>query len=135
MSKKKPAYIDGKFVGDTLSISMKPHYQKEYEFLKSHHNRSGLICELIRQYLEGGEMTLGFQKPAQSNQPIQPIQKEEVKAEEIEKKEEVKVEAAPEVAPEVKVEAAPEIAEEAKPVKKARKTTKKVEEAPAEDKE
>lgn len=87
MSKKKPAYIDGKFVGDTLSISMKPHYQKEYEFLKSHHNRSGLICELVRQYLEGGEMTLGFQKPAQSNQPIQ---KEEVKAEEIEKKEEVK---------------------------------------------
>ena len=66
MSKKKPAYIDGKFVGDTLSISMKPHYQKEYEFLKSHHNRSGLICELVRQYLEGGEMTLGFQKPAQS---------------------------------------------------------------------
>ena len=53
----------------------------------------------------------------------------------VEKKEEVKVEAAPEVAPEVKVEAAPEIAEEAKPVKKARKTTKKVEEAPAEDKE
>ena len=90
MSKKKPAYIDDKFVGDTLSISMKPHYQKEYEFLKSHHNRSGLICELVRQYLEGGEMTLGFQKPAQSNQPVQPIQKEEVKAEEIEKKEEVK---------------------------------------------
>ena len=68
MSKKKPAYVDGKFVGDTLSISVKPHYQKEYEFLKSHHNRSGLICELIRQYLEGGELTLGFQKPVQNTQ-------------------------------------------------------------------
>ena len=65
MSKKKPAYVDGKFVGDTLSISVKPHYQKEYEFLKSHHNRSGLICELIRQYLEGTELSIGFQKPTQ----------------------------------------------------------------------
>ena len=63
MSKKKPAYIDGKFVGDTLSISVKPHYQKEYEFLKSHHNRSGLICELVRQYIEGGSMPVGFQRP------------------------------------------------------------------------
>ena len=70
MSKKKPAYIDGKFVGDTLSISVKPHYQKEYEFLKSHHNRSGLICELIRQYLEGSELSIGFQKPVQNTQHI-----------------------------------------------------------------
>ena len=71
MSKKKPAYIDGKFVGDTLSISVKPHYQKEYEFLKSHHNRSGLICELIRQYLEGSELSIGFQKPVQNTQLTQ----------------------------------------------------------------
>ena len=71
MSKKKPAYIDGKFVGDTLSISVKPHYQKEYEFLKSHHNRSGLICELIRQYLEGTELSIGFQKPVQNTQLTQ----------------------------------------------------------------
>ena len=85
MSKKKPAYIDGKFVGDTLSISVKPHYQKEYEFLKSHHNRSGLICELIRQYLEGGELTLGFQKPVQNTQ--QPEKKE---VEQKETKEEIK---------------------------------------------
>lgn len=87
MSKKKPAYIDGKFVGDTLSISVKPHYQKEYEFLKSHHNRSGLICELVRQYLEGGQIPLGYQNPPQ---PVQPIQREEVSKEEVEKKEEVK---------------------------------------------
>lgn len=71
MSKKKPAYVDGKFVGDTLSISVKPHYQKEYEFLKSHHNRSGLICELIRQYLEGSELSIGFQKPVQNTQLTQ----------------------------------------------------------------
>jgi hypothetical protein len=71
MSKKKPAYVDGKFVGDTLSISVKPHYQKEYEFLKSHHNRSGLICELIRQYLEGSELSIGFQKPIQNTQLTQ----------------------------------------------------------------
>ena len=71
MSKKKPAYVDGKFVGDTLSISVKPHYQKEYEFLKSHHNRSGLICELNRQYLEGSELSIGFQKPGQNTQLTQ----------------------------------------------------------------
>lgn len=63
MSKKKPAYIDGKFVGDTLSISIKPYYQKEYEFLKNHHNRSGLICELVKQYIEGGSMPVGYQPP------------------------------------------------------------------------
>ena len=84
MSKKKPAYIDGKFVGDTLSISVKPHYQKEYEFLKSHHNRSGLICELVRQYLEGGGMSIGYQQPYQpvAPQPISqvvPQQEEETK--------------------------------------------------------
>jgi len=80
MSKKKPAYVDGKFVGDTLSISVKPHYQKEYEFLKSHHNRSGLICELIRQYLEGTELSIGFQKPTQ--EVTQHTQRPENRAEE-----------------------------------------------------
>lgn len=86
MSKKKPAYVDGKFVGDTLSISVKPHYQKEYEFLKTHHNRSGLICELIRQYLEGGELTLGFQKPVQNTQ-----QPENNQSENKEEQKEIKV--------------------------------------------
>jgi len=90
MSKKKPAYIDGKFVGDTLSISLKPHYQKEYEFLKSHHNRSGLICELVRQYLEGGEMSFGYQKPSQSIQPIEDKKVEEEEAKDNIKKEDKK---------------------------------------------
>lgn len=80
MSKKKPAYVDGKFVGDTLSISVKPHYQKEYEFLKSHHNRSGLICELVRQYLEGGAMPIGYQVPSQ------PVVKQENVVERVEPK-------------------------------------------------
>ena len=90
MSKKKPAYVDGKFVGDTLSISVKPHYQKEYEFLKAHHNRSGLICELVRQYIEGGGVSIGYQQyqqPIENQQPTPQIahqenvseQKEEVK--------------------------------------------------------
>ena len=89
MSKKKPAYVDGKFVGNTLSISVKPHYQKEYEFLKSHHNRSGLICELVRQYLEGGEMSMGYQqhcKPT-SPQPVPQVtsqQEDEVKKDKVE---------------------------------------------------
>ena len=100
MSKKKPAYVDGKFVGDTLSISIKPYYQKEYEFLKNHHNRSGLICELVKQYIEGGSMPVGFQQP-QYQPPITTSEKieetvgEQVKKEELKqenKKEEVKKE-------------------------------------------
>jgi len=96
MSKKKPAYVDGKFVGDTLSISVKPHYQKEYEFLKAHHNRSGLICELVRQYIEGGGMSIGYQQPYQpvATQPVSqstPQQKEEVKKDKVEdNKQEIK---------------------------------------------
>ena len=91
MSKKKPAYVDGKFVGDTLSISVKPHYQKEYEFLKAHHNRSGLICELVKQYIEGGGMSIGYQQPYQPVSQSTPQQKEEVKKDKVEdSKQEVK---------------------------------------------
>ena len=91
MSKKKPAYVDGKFVGDTLSISVKPHYQKEYEFLKSHHNRSGLICELVRQFLEGGGMPIGYQLPVYQEPQVE-IKKENVESKEETKEKEVKSE-------------------------------------------
>ena len=39
-----------------VTISFKDYFQEEYEFLNQQHNRSLFICELIREYMNGGNI-------------------------------------------------------------------------------
>lgn len=40
----------------SVTISFKDYFSEEYDFLAQQHNKSLFICELIREYMNGGNI-------------------------------------------------------------------------------
>lgn len=60
----------------TTTINFKEYFSEEYEFLMSQHNRSLFICELIREYMNGGEIQNVRSSQVVKPLPVTPTQQE-----------------------------------------------------------
>ena len=49
--------MPNKKVTKKVTISFKDYFEEEYEFLNQQHNRSLFICELIRAYMDGEDLS------------------------------------------------------------------------------